>query len=62
MLPLHQILIILIGDLLSAPNPLYIMYLKLSSKPENYWACRRNFTVIFLNYLDYFIVLLCSEN
>ena len=52
MLPLHQILITPIDDLVSAPNPLYIMHLKLSTKPEKYWACRRNLTVIFRNYLD----------
>ena len=62
MLPLHQILITPIDDLVSAPNPLYIMHLKLSTKPEKYWACRRNLTVIFRNYLDYFIALRCSEN
>ena len=62
MLPLHQILKYLLMTSYQSPNPLYIMHLKLSVKPEKYWACRRNFTVIFRNYLDYFIVLRCLEN
>ena len=49
MLPLHQILKYLLMTSYQSPNPLYIMHLKLSVKPEKYWACRRNFTVIFRN-------------
>ena len=62
MLPLHQILIIPIDDLVSAPKPSVYNTPKTFYEPEKYWACRRNFTVIFLNYLDYFIFLRCLEN
>ena len=59
MLPLHQMLIIPIDNLVSAPQS------SVYNAPKTVYETRKVlglFFVIFRNYLDYFVVLRCSEN